>query len=242
VARICESQQVNVLAIETSAAVGGVALVRDREILRELSFERGMEHGRMLVARLDEACAAEGWSPARDVDIVAVSQGPGSFTGLRVGIACAKGIAFAGRAKLVGVCSFDVIARNAPEEAENLCVTLDARRGDVFYAVYQRENGEWVRLRGPEVGRPDDAASSTARPAWILGDGARAFPEIFGAHGLQTAPEELWVARAGVVGLLGERLARQGRFSEVRELAPIYLRRPEAEEKRLAQERDRSIE
>jgi len=226
----------NVLAIETSGKIGGVAVVRDGEVVVEVSFQKGMAHGRMLVQRLADVCDKAGLRPNADVDVVAVSQGPGSFTGLRVGIACAKTLAFASGAKVVGVCSFDALARNAPQEAQTVCTCLDAKRGDVYFGVYRREGDDLERVAGPDIGKPGDVVASLARPAWVLGDAVDFHPDAFDADGIHAAPEAVWAVRPGVVGLLGEQLARRGEVADAASLAPIYLRRPEAEEKRLARE------
>ncbi|HRU04459.1 MAG TPA: tRNA (adenosine(37)-N6)-threonylcarbamoyltransferase complex dimerization subunit type 1 TsaB [Candidatus Brocadiia bacterium] len=224
----------NILAIETSCPVGGVALIRDGVVVREIAFEKGMEHGRLLAAKADEICEAEGWRVERDVDVLAVSLGPGSFTGLRVGAAFARGVAFAASRPMVGVCSFDAMARNAPSDARFICTVLDAKRGDVYAAVYERQGAEIARLRGPEVARPTTVAAALPRPAVVLGDGSRADPGAFASPGIVISAPDLWPPRAGVIGLLAEPLARQGRFTPPEKIAPIYLRRPEAEEKRLA--------
>lgn len=229
----------NIIAIETSSRVGSVALVRDGEVARALSFEKGMEHGRLLQVKLDEVCRAEGVAPRRDIDAIAVSQGPGSFTGLRVGVACAKALAFAIERPVVAVCSFDALALNAPEDAERVCASLDAKRGDVYYGVYERAGRDWIRRGGPAVARPEDVVAKLERPVWVLGDAARAHREAFSGEGVHIAPEEAWTVRAGAVGLLGHRMAIEGRFADPDALVPIYLRRPEAEEKRLARSKAR---
>ena len=224
----------NIIAIETSSRVGSVALVRNGTVARDLSFEKGMEHGRLLQVKLDEICRAEGVAPRQDIDAVAVSQGPGSFTGLRVGVACAKALAFAIERPIVAVCSFDALACNAPADAARACTTLDAKRGDVYFGVYERDGQDWIRREGPAVARPEEVVAKLERPVWVLGDAARAHRYAFSGEGLHIAPEEAWRVRAGEVGLLGHRMAIEGRFADPDALVPIYLRRPEAEEKRLA--------
>ena len=226
----------NILAIETSSPVGGAALVRDGVVLREAVFEKGMEHGRELAPRVDALCRAEGWTPLEDIDLVAVSQGPGSFTGLRVGIAFAKGVAFAASRPLVGVCSLDVIAENAATPPENACVVLDARRGDVYFAHYERVGGTWRRTAGPALAKPEGALAELPRPAWVLGEGVRVDEARFAGEGLHVADAEAWSPRPGMVGVLAERLARGGEASDVAALRPIYLRRAAAEERRLTAE------
>ena len=226
----------NVLAIETSGRIGGVALVRDQGVVAEIRFERGMEHGRVLVQKLDDLCRAHGLAPQGDVDVVAVSCGPGSFTGLRIGITCAKSLAFASGARVVAVGSFDAMAQNAPKEATTVCTCLDAKRGDVYFSIFRGEGEGLARVRGPEVGKPVDVAAMLDRPAWVLGDAARYHADAFQQDGILVAPESMWAVRPGVVGLLGEAMAQRGEFAEPTGLAPLYLRRPEAEEKRLQRE------
>jgi len=222
-----------VLAIETSGTIGSVAACEDDAVQVALFFERGMTHGRELVPKLDEALGASGWALG-EVELVAVSQGPGSYTGLRVGITCAKMLAHFGRTPLIGVSSLDVLARNAPRHFASICPVIDAKRQQVYTAVYEAgEPGEGDPVRRSDllVLRPAEVLERLKMPAFVFGSGLRAHREAFGVDGVTLGGEDSWRARASQVGLLGAtRFARSGGQDPL-QLAPIYLRRPEAEEK-----------
>ncbi|RKY15584.1 MAG: tRNA (adenosine(37)-N6)-threonylcarbamoyltransferase complex dimerization subunit type 1 TsaB, partial [Planctomycetota bacterium] len=97
-----------ILAIETSSRLGGVAVAEDGKLLDERIFRKGMVHGQSLLPTIEETLQAAGWQIAQ-IDVVAVDEGPGSFTGLRIGVMAAKTICWATGAKLVGVCSADAL-------------------------------------------------------------------------------------------------------------------------------------
>jgi len=225
-----------VVALETSGAIGSVCLVEGENILAERSFARGLEHGRMLVAVLREACISVGWQPRRDVQLVAVSQGPGSFTGLRVGIAAAKTIAFVVGCPIVGVSSLEVLVANAPVVGARACAILDAKRGQVYAALFAYRAGAWARETEDLLITPRALLERIGPPAYLVGDGLRAYPEAFSAPGYTCAPASDWVGRASVVARLGLRGFAAGRMTSWRELTPIYHRPPEAEEKLLRRE------
>ena len=227
----------NVLAIETSGLIGSVAACRDDDVLAEDSLDRGMEHGRMLVALLDRVVRLAGWDKARDIELVAVSRGPGSFTGLRVGITCAKTLAMTLAKPLLGVCSLDALAENAPPEYSRVLTVLDAKRGDVYAAAYERVQGRLRRTAGPAVMRPGEALDLLPDSVFVMGDALTRHREAFATPRCRCASEELWRIRAQMVARLGLAAFHQGCREEPIGLEPIYLRRPEAEERRLARER-----
>src|SRR5688500_13858881 len=121
------------VAIETSGRTGSVAVARDGVVLAEETFPHGLKHAAGLVPMIDRLCGGAGWGP-RDVEEVYVSAGPGSFTGLRVGVTVAKTLAFATGARIVAVPTAEVLARNAPPEATYVVIVLDAKRDQIFTA------------------------------------------------------------------------------------------------------------
>jgi len=222
---------VNVLAIETSGRGGGVAACRDEAVLAEETLGDGLDHGRMLVSVVDKVVSAAGWDKRRDIDLVAVGRGPGSFTGIRVGLTCARTMALFLDRPLVAVCSLDAMVRNAPSDADSILAMLDAKRGDVYAAFYERADGAPVRVRGPELLRLDEALAAARKPVRVMGDGLRccAMPP---AEDCIAAPESEWRIHASVVARLALNLFKGGRCDDPLRLEPIYLRRPQAEEKR----------
>ena len=227
----------NVLAIETSGPIGSVAACRDDELLAEEQLEEGMAHGRLLVTLVDRVVTLAGWDKARDIELIAVSRGPGSFTGLRVGLACAKTLAVMLGRPIVGIYSLDALAQNAPSEFERVLAALDAKRGEVYAAAYERPSGTLVRSRGPQTMKPEDALDLLSGPVCVIGDALAHHADVFNARRCHAAAQDLWRVRAATVAGLGLAAFRDGRRDEPVTLEPVYLRRPEAEEKRLARER-----
>src|SRR5687767_2083935 len=111
------------LAIETSGRTGSIALAHDGQILEEQTFPHGLQHAAEILPALDRLTAAQHWKPT-DLQELYVSAGPGSFTGLRIGITLAKTLAFATGVKLVAVPTVNVLAQNAPPESRNLIIVL----------------------------------------------------------------------------------------------------------------------
>ena len=131
------------VAIETSGRIGSVAVVRDGAVVTEEQFPHGLQNAAHVVPIIDRLTRAQGWSP-RDVEQLYVSIGPGSFTGLRIGVTLAKTMALATSVKLVAVPTVRVLAENAPPEARHVLVVLDAKRNQIFTARLERGGGEWI--------------------------------------------------------------------------------------------------
>lgn len=137
-----------ILGIETSSARGSVALVEGRQTICCLSHERENAHGESILPLVEQALAEAGWTQ-RGLDRIAVGVGPGSFTGLRVGISLAQGISEGLEVPLIGVGSLDAMARAVPAEKRGLrCPVLDARRGEMFVALYSLDG---IELQPPQL-------------------------------------------------------------------------------------------
>lgn len=223
------------LALETSGRVGSVALSRDGEVIDARTYPHGLMHATAIVPLIDELFRSHDLTPA-DLDHIYVSIGPGSFTGLRVGVTLAKTLAFSTGAKLVAVPSVSVLVENAPADATHAAVVLDAKRGQIFTASFDRnEVGDWVEREPARLDRLSDVVSRSPKPLHLLGDGLpfhRA--SIDNAEGIIFTDQSVWQAQARTVARLGSRLAAAGAFVEPFALEPVYVRLAEAEEKRLA--------
>jgi tRNA threonylcarbamoyladenosine biosynthesis protein TsaB len=244
-----------ILAIETSSLRGSVALGRGGAVLgwRTLAPER--KHTTELLPAIRGMLADAACQPG-DVGVVAFSQGPGSFTGLRVAATVARMWQSAVGSRVVGVPTLEVIARNALTAdaatardgpgATRLAVMLDARRGQVFGAVYLREND--AELRTLVDAALHDAApwlATLEKPCCVLGEGVQKHPAEVAAAGVDVLPVEFWVPDARQVLAVGRRLAASGRFCTPEEIVPAYLRPPECEEvyeQRRAEARQRRAE
>ncbi len=135
-----------VLAIETSSRAGSLALAQGGEVVVVQEFQRNMRHVAELLPAMDRATRQLGWR-AEELDEVYVSAGPGSFTGLRIGITVAKTLAMACSVRVVAVGSIAAIAANAPGDVRHVGVILDAKRGQVFAGSFERRGGDLVARR-----------------------------------------------------------------------------------------------
>lgn len=221
------------LAIETSGRVGSIAVAQNGTVLAAGQFPHGLQRAAEILPRIDALCRGQGWSPA-DVEELYVSVGPGSFTGLRIAVTLAKAMALATGVRLVAVPSVDVLARNAPAGAANVVVVLDAKRDQIFTARFARsDDGGW---RVDEPARLDSLTAALARsprPVHLVGEGIPNHAKFLPADGagVVVTPPESWRARAEVVAELGHGMARRGAFADADALTPVYIRKPEAEEK-----------
>ncbi|MBI2930396.1 MAG: tRNA (adenosine(37)-N6)-threonylcarbamoyltransferase complex dimerization subunit type 1 TsaB [Planctomycetes bacterium] len=205
------------LGIESSGALGGVALLEEERLLDERIFEKGMVHGRDIAPAIDAILRDHRLAPA-DIDLVAVDIGPGSYTGLRVGLAAAKGLCLALGRPAAGVASVDALAHAARHPL--VAVAIDAKWGQIYGALYERG----VRV-GPIVAeKPEDFARRVPAGALVVGDAAESYARLF-PHAVLCGPE-LRAPRPSVVALLG---LRSGRREDAARLAPLYLRPTEAE-------------
>lgn len=224
----------HILALETSGRTGSVAVARGPELLATCTLAHTMRHASELMPAIAKLCAAQSWSSA-DLHQLYVSTGPGSFTGLRVAISIARALAQATGCQLVAVPTLDVIALNAPPEADSVVVLLDAKRGQVFAARYLRRAAALERRSPPALVAPAQIVAEAAKeggPVWVLGEGVdyhRAALLGAGAD-VREVPRELWPARAAGVHQIGYGLAAHGAFTPRDALLPAYLRLAEAEE------------
>ena len=224
-----EGQDCKILVIETSSRTGSMALAQGPELLVAESFQRNLRHAAELLPAVDRALRRLGWV-AGDLDEVYVSAGPGSFTGLRIGITMAKTLAMAHRVRIVAVGSIEVIAANTPAQAKHVGVVLDAKRKQVFAGRFEQEDGQMVTRVESCLTDPREFVADSPKPMLLLGEGIRYHRQALEATGVQMGGEELWLPKAEMVHRIGYAMARQGRFAEPEGLGPIYLRIPEAEE------------
>jgi tRNA threonylcarbamoyladenosine biosynthesis protein TsaB len=230
---IKELQQPVILALETATLCGSVALVSRTGCLAEFSLQSGETHSRRILAGIDWLLKETGidW---QTVDAIAVSQGPGSFTGLRIGLATAKGLALAGAAKLIGIGTLDGLAAQLFAAGEILiCPVLDARKKEVYSGFYKCDDQGIPRRQGQYlVISPEQLCQRITEPVVLLGDGAAVYRDLFNeklGNYLRTAPAGLFFPRAATIGLLALEKWQQGEFLDPAGAEPIYIRLSEAE-------------
>ena len=223
----------NIVVIDTSGPAASCAVMADGVIKELIAMNRGLTHSETIMPALDEAMSAAGLSCGQ-IDCFAAVAGPGSFTGVRIGVCAAKGLAHAWNKACARIDALEALAMNFQYFDGLACPILDARRGQVYCAAFDMKNGL------PERALPDDAMELTAflellprdRRLVFLGDGLRVhearirelLPEAV------IAPATLRDLRADAACLLAA--ARSGEWMEAATLTPIYLRKPQAERER----------
>ncbi|HEY2893515.1 MAG TPA: tRNA (adenosine(37)-N6)-threonylcarbamoyltransferase complex dimerization subunit type 1 TsaB [Pirellulales bacterium] len=224
-----------ILAIETVGLRGSVAALNDDEVLIERALDSMQRSAQSLAPGVRDLLAEVGWSPG-EVELVTVAEGPGSFTGLRVGITTAKVFAWAAGCPAVGVNTLEAIALQAPELAGRLSVVLDAQRGELFVADFRR--GAPEQLNGAHTTRVesrDKWLASLAPGDRVSGPGLEQLLESLPA-GIEVISRDTWQPSAGTVGRLGFRLREAATSASAFELAPRYYRATAAEEKLASRE------
>jgi tRNA threonylcarbamoyladenosine biosynthesis protein TsaB len=222
-----------ILALETATLCGSVAIVSPDGCLAEFSLQSGETHSRRLLAGIDWLLKETGinWQA---IDAIAASQGPGSFTGLRIGLATAKGLALAGAKKLIGIGTLDGLAAQFFGAGEILlCPVLDARKKEVYCGFYKCDTHGIPRIQGQYmVISPELLSEKIDEPAVLLGDGARVYRDLFTKRLgdlIKAAPSGLFFPRAASIGLLALEKWQQAEFLDPSGAEPIYIRPSEAE-------------
>jgi len=222
-----------ILAVETATMCGSIALVADDKCLAEFSLQTGETHSRRLLAGIDWVLQETGldWSA---IDAVAVSLGPGSFTGLRIGLATAKGLAMAAGAKLIGVGTLDGLAAQLFAVGKILiCPVLDARKKEVYGGFYRCDEQGIPRLQEKWwVISPEALCERIEEPVVVLGDGAAVYNDVFRdrlADLLRVPPSGAYFPRAATIGMLAVEKWQQNVFLDPASSEPLYIRPSEAE-------------
>lgn len=223
-----------ILSLETATGCGSVSLscggLPDFRLLAECTIQQEITHSRRLLGSVAWALqvAAVAW---QDLDAVAVSYGPGSFTGLRIGMAAAKAIAMATGKPLLGVPTLDALALACPPVPGLVCCLLDARKQEVYAAFYRlREDGLPEPVCRPAVLSPARLLDPVREPVLLVGPGAMVYKELWaGRKEVALLPDHLARPRAQHVGLLAAHLLAAGRALDPVTAAPLYVRASEAE-------------
>ncbi len=225
-----------ILAMESSAKSASAALVRDGELLAQSFSCSGLTHSRTLLPMAEGVLDAAGVKIA-DVDCLAVAQGPGSFTGIRIGVSAVKGLAWAAEKPAVGVSTLEAMAYHglAAGEGALVCCCMDARRAQIYNALFEIRGGRPERLlpdRAIAIETLLPELKKYEKPLFLVGDGAAMCYNIFSENGLRCvlAPSNLVQQSAwGVAMAAGSVEPRPGA-----ELQPVYLRLSQAERERQA--------
>lgn len=219
-----------VLGIETATPSGGIALLEDGVLLGLQVIRSSRAHSRLIVPTLRQMLRELRLS-IEDLDVVAVGAGPGSFTGVRVGMSIGKGLCESGRPKVVAVSSLEALAMRAWDGGQGCVVPLlSARQGEVYGGVFRvRDNCRPERICEEFCGTPKKALSLLSGPVLLAGEGAREFEEFWlGAEGVEVrfARPDRFLCSPDTVALIGWMEACAGVFSDVPSVGPVYLRAP----------------
>lgn len=224
------------LALESTAKAASCAVLRDGEVLASSWQATGLTHSRTLLPMVEDMLKNSELSLA-DMDALAVAAGPGSFTGLRIGMAAVKGLAWASDKPCVPVSTLEAMAWPLAHLEGVIVCAMDARRQQIYNAVFLADGGALKRLREDRALSLEEAAAGLAGldgPMTIVGDGAQMCFEFFTARGIdcRLAPVHLRLQSAAGVALAAWR--RRTETVSAQELTPVYLRLSQAERERLA--------
>jgi len=230
-----------ILALETSARSVSAAVTEEGVPLACAYQNTGMTHSRTLMPLVDGLLRNSGMTLA-EMDAVAVAAGPGSFTGIRIGIAAAKGLAWAADKPCCGVSTLDAMARNVPLFEGLVIGAMDARRQQIYNAVFEQHAGVLRRLTPDRaIGLEELAAElkhekKAEMPKIIVGDGAHLCYTFLLEQEIscQMAPPAALMQNAVGVGQAAAVPAREGRLVTAQQLLPVYLRMSQAEREKLA--------
>ena len=221
-----------ILALESSAKAASVALMQDAELLAQYSQCSGLTHSRTLLPMVEDMLKNTDKKLA-DVDFIAVAHGPGSFTGIRIGVSTVKGLAWASDKKCVGVSTLAAMAWHGAAAGGLVCSVMDARRSQVYNALFEIKDGAPERLcRDRAIALSELAAELRGydREVLLVGDGARLSFDYLTAEGIscRIAPQNLLYQSAWGVGM--EALRTEPGTAD--DLLPVYLRLSQAERER----------
>jgi tRNA threonylcarbamoyladenosine biosynthesis protein TsaB len=220
----------NILALETTEKIGGVALAIDGNLLAELKLDANQRSAQSLAPAMSAILKQAGWRPS-DVQLVAVSVGPGSFTGLRIGVTTAKMFAYAVGADILGVDTLEAIATAAPADVAKLSAVIDAQRGQVVAHDFARHSDGWFEPVGPEKLLDVDAwLKGLPKGIAVTGPVLQKLADRLPSH-VRVLDSQDWPPRASLVARLAARDYAAGRRDDLWKLVPHYSRRSAAEEK-----------
>jgi len=223
-----------ILAIETSTMLGGVAIADDSQgLIAEMRLNVKTTHSERLMTVISQVMEQSGLQ-LDAIDVFAVASGPGSFTGLRIGLSTAKGLAYATGKPVVTIPTLEAFAWNFPFSRHPVCIMLDARRGEVYTSVDRWEGGSFIRERGELSISPDELLPQLEGTILFAGEGALLYRDrinaVLGSRAVFAPPDRMVPSPANIA-MLGLKKAADGEFSDPFDIIPLYIRKSEAEVK-----------
>lgn len=230
-----------ILALDTTAVTASVALLENECVIASTSVHNKLTHSEKLLPMIDELLENSGYT-IEDVDLIGVSRGPGSFTGVRIGIATAKGLAFAKNIPIAGVSALEALAEGfrllSDLEFDNVIISpsMDARRNELYNALFEYDGRSLIRItedRPISCEELEEELKGQNKKLFINGDGAEKLYSYLSARTTDVvptlAPEIILKQNAVSVGKLAYRKFLKGEYEDVNKIAPLYLRTSQAE-------------
>ena len=223
-----------ILSIDSSTPVAGIAVSDGMQLLGEITLNTKNTHSEKLMPLvkhlLDELALS-----VNDLDAIAVTQGPGSFTGLRIGMATAKGLAQGAGKKLIAVPTLDCLAQNLLHYPGIICPIMNAQKKQVYTAIYRSGRDKLERLSDYQAIAVEQLAvqlKELKEDIWFVGDGVAAFADMFQellGDACRFADGHNILPRAGALAMLAAERASEERFDDLYQAELIYIRKSEAE-------------
>ena len=225
-----------ILAFESSAKAASTALLSDGLLLAEYTQNSGQTHSRTLMQMAKDMLTSCDLTP-QDIGAVAVAAGPGSFTGVRIGMACAKGFAWGHQLPLYGVSTLEAMVRGAACADGCYCACMDARKGQIYNALFDWTAGTLLRRtedRAIAISELSQELQTISGPVYLIGDGAKLVFDTLKDENLplQLLPEHLRQQRASGVALAAMEKIAANETGDAAALTPNYLRQAQAERTR----------
>ncbi|MGR3220805.1 MAG: tRNA (adenosine(37)-N6)-threonylcarbamoyltransferase complex dimerization subunit type 1 TsaB [Candidatus Anammoxibacter sp.] len=243
-----------ILGIETSSNIGSVAVCDNDFVIDEQSFGEGMRCGKHLMPAVKSIFEKNGLKP-KDIDLISISVGPGSYTGLRVGITCVKTLSYALKKPVIDIPSMDVIVQNVRVKYDCICPVIDAKRKLVYACIYKyapedqlffHANPKHSHLTQPIKGdltsvnlwesvselliiSPNDIVNKLPKKTLVFGDGVSCHTEIFENGNMLIGNNDMGIPKASIVAMLGKYEYAKGKRCDINALSPIYLHKPGVE-------------
>ena len=231
-----------ILGFDTSAKAASVALSEDGKLISEFYLDSGFTHSETVLPMAKAVLDAARITPA-DVDVFAVNCGPGSFTGLRIGIAAVKALGMSLGKPCTAVSTLEALAYNMQSTGGVICAAMDARCNQVYTAFFESDGIKVTRICEDRAVSTDELFEDIKKlveekkeKVWLVGDGANLCLKKFGEEFVKVAPPQLVLGHASGTCIAAKRLFEEGKTVSAAELVPNYLRLAQAEREKLQKE------
>jgi len=223
-----------ILAVDTSTMSLSVAITGKSGLLSEITVINNQTHSIHLINLIERALGISGLS-IKDIDGYAVTNGPGTFTGLRIGISTIKGLAAATHKPIVGISSLEALASQAGPAANLICPFMDARRGEIYTNLYRSKNGRMIQIEDERVIDPSEMIDQICETCIFIGNGAKLYREIIEkklGEKAVFASEKQNIIQASSIAYLGRDRFTNLNTEDNTQFVPVYIRKSDAEIKK----------